>query len=74
MQKQMIGHFAPKQGQRIDQCIEKEYQALCASWADQPEALVKTTYKNIFPVVAAFWALLTEKMEWTLLPTASAGC
>ncbi len=64
MQDRMLLQFDSEQGQRIVQFMEKEYQTLCAAYADRP-ALAAHTEKNIFPVVTAFRALLAEGMERT---------
>ena len=65
MQQQMRNRFGPEQGQRIAQKMQTEYDSLCAAFSDQPKAMENHTHNNIFPVAAAFLAMMQEGVERT---------
>ena len=62
MQDQMVKQF-PQEGSRIISHMQKEYDALCEQYKDQPKALVSHTHRNIFPVVVCFHALIQEGLS-----------
>ena len=63
MKQQLLLHLGPEQGQRVLPVMQKEYDALCAAYADQPASMFNHTHNNIFPVVSAFRALMADGME-----------
>ncbi len=63
LQNQIANHFDEEQGTRITTYMQNEYDKLCREFVNQPKALKTHTHKNIFPVVAAFHALLAEGIE-----------
>ena len=63
MQEQMVRRFGAEQGGRIAEAMAVEFEQLCQAYAQQPASMVSHTHKNIFPVAAAFRALLAEGME-----------
>ena len=63
MQEQMIYKLEFQHGQRVASAMEEEYRILCRSDADYPQDLIRHLHKNIFPVAAAFRALMRYGME-----------
>ena len=63
MQDQMKVKLGPEQGGRIAGMMKDEYDVLCGSCKDRPEAFERHMHKNIFPVAASFRALQKEGIE-----------
>ena len=63
MQSRMIQKLGSQQGRRVSAVMEEEYHTLCSKDAERSPDLLRHLHNNIFPVAAAFRALLQEGMS-----------
>ena len=63
MQDRLRQRFGTAAGELVAQRMEKEYKSLCSADSSRPEALLRHVHNNIYPVVAAFRALLAQGLE-----------
>lgn len=63
MQEQVAQRLDPEQAPRVVKAMEEAYQDMCKTHENIPESFVSHTRNNIFPVAAAFRALLAEGMS-----------
>lgn len=58
MESHILIKLGPKQGKQVVSCMEEEYRILCRNDLKKSPDLISHLHKNIYPVVAAFRALM----------------
>ena len=63
MVAQMPKKLAPEQGKQVISQMYEAYRQLCRNDSEKPPELISHLHKNIYPVVAAFRALMACGMS-----------
>ena len=63
MMAQMQKKLAPEQGKQVISQMDEAYRQLCRNDSEKPPELISHLHKNIYPVVAAFRALMACGMS-----------
>ena len=63
LKQELCRDVSPEEAGELVRLMDEEYDRLCRDYAHRPRALESHTHNNIFPVVAAFRALMARGVD-----------